>query len=76
MVNSPVPKEQWLNSFDEDYKKSQGLEQFSFLPRYEMTDDAVYGKFSDGNWVNPAMNQEYNDMRYRILKRKSEKITK
>lgn len=58
-------KEQWLNSFDEDYKKSQGLEQFSFLPRYEMTDDAVYGKFSDGNWVNPAMNQEYNDMRYR-----------
>ena len=24
-----------------------------------------YGKFSDGNWVNPALNQEYNDVRYK-----------
>lgn len=59
-------REQWLNSFDEDYKKSQGLEQFNnLLPHYELTDDPVYGKFSDGNWVYTAMNQEYNDMRYR-----------
>jgi len=59
-------EEQWLNSFDEDYKKSQGLEQFNnLLPHYELTDDPVYGKFSDGNWVSPAMYQEYNDMRYK-----------
>ncbi|MGE5612904.1 MAG: extracellular solute-binding protein, partial [Bacillota bacterium] len=57
--------EQWNNSFDTDYQMSTGLMQFLFLPRYEQTDDEVYGKFSDGNWVNPALNQEYNDMRYK-----------
>jgi len=41
------------------------LGQFSFLPRYELTNDEEYAKFSDGNWVNPAMNQEFNEMRYR-----------
>ena len=58
-------REQWLNSFDTDYQMSQGIAQFNFLPRYEQTDNEQYGKFSDGNWVNPALNQEYNDMRYK-----------
>lgn len=57
--------EQWQKSFDTDYQMSSGIAQFNFLPRYEQTDDPVYGKFSDGNWVNPALNQEYNDMRYK-----------
>jgi len=57
--------EQWTNSFNSDYQKSQGLGQFNFLPRYEQTDHEVYAKFSDGNWVNPALNQEYNDVRYK-----------
>lgn len=58
-------EEQWLNSFDLDYQQTTGLGQFNFLPRYELTNDEEFGKFSDGNWVNPAMNQEFNDMRYR-----------
>ncbi len=57
--------EQWQKSFDTDYQMSQGIAQFNFLPRYEQTDNEQYGKFSDGNWVNPALNQEYNDMRYK-----------
>ena len=58
-------EKQWRNSFEEDYKKSSGIEQFNFLPRYERTDDVKYGKFADGNWVNPALNQEYNNLRYK-----------
>lgn len=58
-------KEQWTNSFDSEYQKNTGLMQFVFLPRYEQTDNEQYAKFSDGNWVNPAMNQEYNDVRYK-----------
>ena len=58
-------EKQWRNSFEEDYKKASGIEQFNFLPRYERTDSQQYGKFSDGNWVNPTLNQEYNDLRYK-----------
>lgn len=57
--------EQWQNSFNNDYTFSTGLGQFGFLPRNENTNDEVYGKFSCGNWVNPAMNQEFNEVRYR-----------
>ncbi len=57
--------EQWTNSFDAEYQRNSGLMQFVFLPRYEQTDNEQYAKFSDGNWVNPAMNQEYNDVRYK-----------
>lgn len=58
-------EEQWLNSFNLEYQQTTGLGQFSFLPRYELTNDEEFAKFSDGNWVNPAMNQEFNEMRYR-----------
>ncbi len=58
-------REQWNNSFSTDYQMSTGLAQFGFLPRYEQTNDEQYAKFSDGNWVNPAMNQEYNNIRYK-----------
>lgn len=57
-------EEQWRNSFSEDYKKASGIGQFTFLPRYEMTDNQQYGRFSDGNWVNTALFQAYNDLRY------------
>lgn len=62
-------EKQWRNSFEEDYKKSSGIEQFNFLPRYERTDNAQYGKFSDGNWVNPSLNQEYNEIRYKSFEK-------
>ena len=57
--------EQWEKSFDVDYQKQQGIGQFTFLVRREQTDNEQYAKFEDGNWVNPAMNPEYNDLRYK-----------
>ena len=57
--------EQWNNSFNVEYQQQTGISQFGFLPRREGTSDETYAKFDDGNWVNPAMNQEYNDIRYK-----------
>ena len=57
--------EQWNNSFNVEYQQTTGISQFNFLPRREGTSDETYAKFEDGNWVNPAMNQEYNDVRYK-----------
>ncbi len=57
--------EQWLNSFNVEYQQTSGISQFNFLPRREGTSDETYAKFDDGNWVNPAMNQAYNDVRYK-----------
>lgn len=57
--------EQWQKSFDVDYQKTQGINQFSFLPRREQTDNEQFGKFQDGNWANPALNPEYVNQRYK-----------
>ncbi len=57
--------EQWMNSFNSDYTREKGIGQFGNFPHRENTDDEVYGKTDDGNWMNPAMNQEYNDVRYK-----------
>jgi putative aldouronate transport system substrate-binding protein len=57
--------EQWNNSFDVDYRKTQGLDEFGFFPRRERTNDEVYGKFDDGNWVNPNFHPDYANLRYK-----------
>ncbi len=57
--------DQWTKSFDVDYIREKGITQFNNFPRYEGTDNETYGKFQNGNWVNPALNQEYNDIRYK-----------
>ncbi len=61
--------EQWNNSFNVEYQQTTGISQFNFLPRREGTSDETYAKFEDGNWVNPAMNQEYNDVRYKAYEK-------
>ena len=63
-------EEQWLHSFDVDYRWSQGLgDMLTFLPRYEQTNDEVYGKFQDGNWTNPNFHPDYARLRYKPYER-------
>jgi len=57
--------EQWTRAFDADYRRTQGIGEFGFLPRYEQTNDEVYGKFQDGNWVNPNFHPDYMRLRYK-----------
>ena len=56
--------EQWQRSFDADYTREKGIGQFGNFPRREYTDNEEYAKTDDGFWINPAINQEYNDVRY------------
>ena len=59
-------EEQWLNAFNMDYRWTQGINEFNnFMPRREQTNDEVYGKFDDGNWVNPNFHPDYMALRYK-----------
>ena len=57
--------EQWAASFDADQRRVRGFGEFGFLPRYEQTNDEVYGRFDDGNWVNSNFHPDYVALRYK-----------
>jgi putative aldouronate transport system substrate-binding protein len=59
-------EEQWMNAFDMEYRWVQGIGEFNnMMPRYEGTNDEVYGKYQDGNWVNANFHPDYMDLRYK-----------
>jgi len=59
-------EEQWLNAFNMDYRWTQGIGEFNnFMPRREQTNDEEYGRFGDGNWVNPNFHPDYMSLRYK-----------
>ncbi len=58
-------EEQWTNFNNPDYNRLKGIGIFDYLPAKEGLTDEVYGKYSDGSWVNPRNLEEYFQLKYR-----------
>lgn len=55
---------QWEQVADAAYAQKRGLGALDMFPQREGSTDKQYGRFAEGNWVNPALQQEYPQMIY------------